>query len=326
MTSYVFNELDDPSAVEFTNGIRGTTAHGINNEGQIVGFYVDASGNSNGFLYSDGAYSTIDYSAYSSTSLYGINDEGQIVGTVSGAGHSYGLLYSNGSYTSFTYSVTSSASADGINNQGQVVGSYGLTPYVAGTTGLSGFQVELQNVTSLVSGLGSANGIDNEGQIVGNVFTIDIGVSPEPSSGFIYDNGVFTESQLPRHHVYLPGGHQRFGPDRWILSDSRQLRRSSHANGFLHSKSTGTWTTIDVPGAADTYVYGINDAGEIVGAYTDSSGNEHGFVGFALPTFPSTPSSNVDEWILSISQWAANAGSRLNSRRLSGRRHRRFQW
>lgn len=297
MTSYVFNELDDPSAVEFTNGIRGTTAHGINNEGQIVGFYVDASGNSNGFLYSDGAYSTIDYSAYSSTSLYGINDEGQIVGTVSGAGHSYGLLYSNGSYTSFTYSVTSSASADGINNQGQVVGSYGLTPYVAGTTGLSGFQVELQNVTSLVSGLGSANGIDNEGQIVGNVFTIDIGVSPEPSSGFIYDNGVFTSFNYPGTMFTYPEAINDSGQIVGYYLTPASFGAVHTANGFLHSKSTGTWTTIDVPGAADTYVYGINDAGEIVGAYTDSSGNEHGFVGFALPTFPSTPSSNVDEWI-----------------------------
>jgi hypothetical protein len=36
-------------------------------------------------------------------------------------------------------------------------------------------------------------------------------------------------------------------------------------------------TTIDPPGATLTNAWGINDAGEIVGAYTDSGGVYHGF-------------------------------------------------
>lgn len=37
------------------------------------------------------------------------------------------------------------------------------------------------------------------------------------------------------------------------------------------------FTTIDYPGAVRTYALGINPAGDIVGAYFDTSGQEHGF-------------------------------------------------
>jgi probable HAF family extracellular repeat protein len=39
-----------------------------------------------------------------------------------------------------------------------------------------------------------------------------------------------------------------------------------------------TFTTIDVPGATDTGVAGINAAGPIVGGYLDTSGMSHGFL------------------------------------------------
>ena len=39
-----FVTIDDP------NGIGTTTVNGVNNAGQIVGFYVDSAGNTDGFL------------------------------------------------------------------------------------------------------------------------------------------------------------------------------------------------------------------------------------------------------------------------------------
>jgi len=36
--------------------------------------------------------------------------------------------------------------------------------------------------------------------------------------------------------------------------------------------------TVDVPGATATVACGINDKGQVVGAYTDSSGQIHGFL------------------------------------------------
>jgi uncharacterized membrane protein len=40
----------------------------------------------------------------------------------------------------------------------------------------------------------------------------------------------------------------------------------------------GTYTQIDYPGAVQTEAYGIDTAGDIVGAYSDSNNNVHGFL------------------------------------------------
>ena len=62
MTTYTFSTLDDPMVP--TDGPRGqgigTVAQGINDRGQIVGYYYDSGGNQHGFLYNGGTYTTLD--------------------------------------------------------------------------------------------------------------------------------------------------------------------------------------------------------------------------------------------------------------------------
>src|SRR6202451_4866652 len=57
-----------------------TEAHGINSFGQIVGSWQDASGNTHGFLYNAGIYTSFDFPGSSQTTPYGINNAGDIVG------------------------------------------------------------------------------------------------------------------------------------------------------------------------------------------------------------------------------------------------------
>jgi probable HAF family extracellular repeat protein len=47
-------------------------------------------------------------------------------------------------------------------------------------------------------------------------------------------------------------------------------------SGFL--LSGGSFTTLTVPGASQTYAYGINNAGQIVGYYKGSDRMAHGFL------------------------------------------------
>jgi probable HAF family extracellular repeat protein len=61
-------------------GARSTSAQGINDAGQIVGFFIDSTGN-HGFLDTGGSFTTIDVPGTSFTIANGINDAGQIVGT-----------------------------------------------------------------------------------------------------------------------------------------------------------------------------------------------------------------------------------------------------
>src|SRR2546427_25741 len=46
----------------------------------------------------------------------------------------------------------------------------------------------------------------------------------------------------------------------------------------LVSAQQGAFLTINIPGASATNFFGINDAGQIVGMYSDPSGTSHGFL------------------------------------------------
>jgi uncharacterized membrane protein len=86
--------LDDPNAGQGAG--QGTFAEGINNYGQITGYYVDGAGNVHGFVLSHGQYTTLndpDPAAAGGIIPAGINDEGQIVGFyIDGKGLAHGFL------------------------------------------------------------------------------------------------------------------------------------------------------------------------------------------------------------------------------------------
>jgi probable HAF family extracellular repeat protein len=58
------------------------------------------------------------------------------------------------------------------------------------------------------------------------------------------------------------------------------------AHGFLDSG--GIFTAIDVPGAAETQAFGINDAGQIVGIFGTRTG-QHGFLATPVSELPERP-------------------------------------
>jgi probable HAF family extracellular repeat protein len=96
-------------------------AKGINDSGQIVGYFGDAAG-LHGFLYSGGSFTTIDVPGAVQTIANGINDSGQIVGSFSdAAGH--GFLDSGGTFTTIDAPGALSTDARGINDSGQIVGA-----------------------------------------------------------------------------------------------------------------------------------------------------------------------------------------------------------
>ena len=69
---YTFTTLDFPE-------MYFTSAFGINNAGQVVGFFNDSSG-SHGFINTGGTFTTLDVPGAGSTFARGINDAGQVVG------------------------------------------------------------------------------------------------------------------------------------------------------------------------------------------------------------------------------------------------------
>lgn len=72
-SGWTFTTIDNPAAINSTNG---TYAQGINDPGQVVGYYYDSAGNSHGFSKTDGSFTTLDYpGAHFQTFAEGVNNK-----------------------------------------------------------------------------------------------------------------------------------------------------------------------------------------------------------------------------------------------------------
>jgi hypothetical protein len=89
---HVFSTIDFPGATL-------TEPTAVNASGEIVGFYVDSTGNTEGFLISRETFQ-IFAARLDISSAYGIKDNGQIVGIyVDTSGVDHGFPLSGGTYT-----------------------------------------------------------------------------------------------------------------------------------------------------------------------------------------------------------------------------------
>jgi probable HAF family extracellular repeat protein len=106
----------------------GTVAMGINNKGNIVGYYYfENSDRAKGFIYSNGNYTTLDDPlGVLGTFALGINNKDEIVGFYYDSLHRQnGFLFSNGNYTTLDDPLDINGTyATGINDASGIVGSY----------------------------------------------------------------------------------------------------------------------------------------------------------------------------------------------------------
>src|SRR5919204_3508802 len=119
----VYVRLRDP----FAAGNLGTNAKGVNDSGQVVGYYYDAGNHSHGFLYSGGTfgtYTTIDVGARG-TFINGINDAGQMVGTYQDSnGHFHGFVGSFQPNPAPGGGTTAALILRGANSSAAIAGQY----------------------------------------------------------------------------------------------------------------------------------------------------------------------------------------------------------
>ncbi len=155
-----------------------TFANGINSVGQVVGSYnTNTTGSiSHGFLYSNGAYTTIDDPlGVNGTFAAGINDFGQIVGWYLDAnGVQHGYVDSGGVFTTIDDPLgVDGTIVQGINNLGQVVG------YYRDTNGVShGFETALPEFATLKNKPVTLTTLSvSDPSAGGNPITVTLGVS-----------------------------------------------------------------------------------------------------------------------------------------------------
>jgi uncharacterized membrane protein len=267
--------IDVPGAVS-------TSARSINARGQVVGFYLTRAQfpHASGFLWIDGAVTPIAIPGAVGTMPAGINDRGQIVGTYELPGDPgndprklRGFVLDGSRFQPVLVPGSVGTTINGVNNRGDVVGEYYASGPQGAVGGHHGFVLSRGTFTEVaVPGaiVTQPMAIDENGRITG-VFVTSVAGGGVRTGAFLFDGRSYTTFDLP------PGGTPyAFGSHGEIYGTTGVgLVGDTHGFRFVN----GVVTTFDVgPGPGHTAVFGINQRGQIVGAYVSDGGTGHGFV------------------------------------------------
>ena len=173
-----FATIDVPGATD-------TYVTGINNSGQLTGYYLGATGggSSGAFIYFNGNFTTIPNGIYPA-----INNRGEIAGEYLSGGSEQGFTYENGTLSTFSAPGALTTHATALNDRGVVAGDY-LGSDNAG----HGF-IYQNGGFATIDAPGATDtfvtGIDNHGDVVGWYTT-------DHAHGFIDIRGKITTVDVP---------------------------------------------------------------------------------------------------------------------------------
>ncbi|WP_347990148.1 DUF3466 family protein [Methylomonas sp. AM2-LC] len=282
--TYNYTTIDNP------NQTGGTVGFGINNSGQISGYYFTGAQRQtiNSFVYDGSTYTTInDPNALAGTTVASdINNNGILVGDFQDSTGPHGFLYNGSTYTTLNYPNATGSGGTipiSINDTGEVAGIF----YTGNNNVGNGFLYNGSTYTTLNdpnSTKGTyAYGINNSGDVVGYFDNGNVG------NGFLYNGSTYTTLIDPNatNGTYALGINNN-GEVVGYYTDST----GNHA--FVYNGST--YTTLNYPNTTpnnptlDTYAFGINDSGKVTGYFV----NNHGvsLIGFvATPATVPVPTS-----------------------------------
>ncbi len=286
--TYTFQAVDPPIAT--TAGV----LYGINDAGEVVGFYGSTGGSDPGigfngtppYVASTSFNITLDDYGYTSSLEGAVNNLGTVVGRlIDYTGNSVGYVYNptlafGEQLTLVTDPQTPPAETEagtaynellGINDYGMAVGDR----YERSTNTTYGYLYD--SLTGVVTPFTLAGGIDvvptginDAGTICGSEVVAGVTI------GFIDQGGVVTQ---------LTGPAGATNTQAYALNNNGQVvgqytDAGGTTHGFVYDVATATYTTVDDPNAVGgfTQIDGINDQGQIVGEY-GTGGYVYGFLG-----------------------------------------------
>jgi hypothetical protein len=265
-----FTSLDFPGAL-------ATKAFGINDSGQIVGTYRDASGMDHGFIRDGITFTGIDYPGAVRTEAMGINNTGQIVGcyyTVDVPGACYfGFLLSGGSFTSIAYpGAFLITNPHGISDSGDIVGVSDFHNQTAFKFSMGTFTL-IQLPDPAAAGYTAAGGINDTGTAaVGSYLASATEINTSDTFGFLLQQGTFSSIAFPGAEITSARG---VNAAQEVVGDFFISGSPNTAGGFL--LSGGTFSTIEFGSITSTSVSGVNNSHQVVGYY-GGTGSERAFV------------------------------------------------
>jgi probable HAF family extracellular repeat protein len=279
-TNYTFTTLDNQADPTF-NQLLGINTHNV-----IAGYFgIGGSVHPNkGYLldppYAQSNYVNENFPGSAQTQVTGIDNKGNTCGFwVTAGGTNHGFVEWNGVFASYNDPNTPHVKGSvnqllGINNNGVAVGFYT-------DAANHNHAYEVNQATGVFTAIKipgdvttQATGINNNGDIVG--WGTD---SSGNTTSWLLHDGHLTTYQHPNGGTNT----QAFGVNDHDEVVGTYMDSSGMSHGFTLKSPLGPvshWQTIDDPSAmaGTTVVNGLNDAGDLVGFYTDTASNVDGML------------------------------------------------
>jgi len=278
---FVAQAWADLIPVLVTCGTCGTivdsAATGVNDNGDIVGYFSNGSSDYYGFYDHQGAFTEIAVPGAIQTFPQGINDNGDIVGRYWTGSAYHGFLLPHGG-TLQTVDNGTNTMLWGINDSGLVVGSDINGNFIWNGSTFSA----LADIPGYSGGNTQFLGINDSGVILGDYYA--------PSwTGVICLSNCLSSQQPPAAtliYVVPPDPGNNYGNLGGISNNGVAAGVYSTGDGNYHPYTydigTGQNTLApDFPGAVTTWANGINNGGNVVGFYQYADGSY-----FAYETSP----------------------------------------
>jgi probable HAF family extracellular repeat protein len=256
--TYTYSDIQVPGSIS-------TSPKGINNKGEVVGYYQNSSG-VYGFVLSNGNYTTINCSAATQgTFAFGINDDGVIVGYYSTPFKNYGFVYANGKCKNLSDFSGSVPYAAGINNAGQIVGSYISKNLSHGfeLRGTAYSEISVPNSSQTF-----AYGINANGDVSGSYYDAN-----GAHHGFLLHDGTYQTIDAPNSGATTCGVGLN---DKDLVVGFYEDQSLQSYEGFV--TNTKEFVELIVPGSVTTFAAAINDRNVVVGYYFNGTVNPQGFM------------------------------------------------
>jgi probable HAF family extracellular repeat protein len=215
---------------------------------------------------------------------FGINAAGQVVGfsqtAFSQTGDSNAFLYTSQSGMQAIPEVPggSLSGGRGINDAGQAVGSSWIDSALTDHAFLYSSAGGSQDLDPLLGGNGSdAWGINNAGQVVGDYYLPQFGVN----HAFLYSSvgGMKDLGTLPGLSASTAFRINSAGEVvGWSTAGPNDQNAPYNYRAFLYTSQGGMQDLGALPGMPESWAYGINSAGEVVGTSKTLGGPTHAFL------------------------------------------------
>lgn len=247
----------------------GAVVSGINSAGLVVGERWTSWGWDGvpTVWLADGSMLTLPTLGGSYGMARGINDAGVVVGHAYLPGDEvlHAFVFHNGTMTDLTPGSLGSSIGAAVNAKGVVTGSH-ATSFEGAQQGFIYKDGKLTDIGELAPGFGSGPvAINNKGYVVGSAST------PQGQRAFVYD-GVKMRSLGTLFGYSYANGINNFNVIVGVSGNRNKQRGWVRRNGTMYQldkvlDASGQGWTVDS-------AYGINDAGEIIGAGT-FAGQQH---------------------------------------------------